>query len=167
MTDFLSKPLQMDQLKAALSRALDRRQATRNVPPALENAPDANAPLRERILECLSGVIETDFTSESAFHRRPERYLSYLKNYEVTYRDTASQLRSHLAAGNADEARRIAHSLRGSSGMLGVVGIQTLATELEDAIANGSVDAAVSSKIAEIENRIAVVFTAIRQLDAV
>ena len=162
MTDFLSKPLQMDQLKAALSRVLDRRQA----PPTLENAPDADAPLRERIRECLSGVIETDFTTASAFHRRPERYLNYLKDYAATSEGCMVKLRAFVAADDREEGRRLVHTLRGTSAQIGIVGIQVLAANLEDAIRGGTWGADLSTRIDELEVQLNGVCAAIHNLDA-
>jgi two-component system sensor histidine kinase/response regulator len=48
-----------------------------------------------------------------------------------------ARLRERMSQGDRDEARRLAHVLKGSSGNLGVAGVQRLAAELESAITDG------------------------------
>lgn len=181
MNDFLTKPLVAQDLFSAVHKWLKVCAASRKRAEELHACPVAatvpiSGPVQhtakavddaERLRLCLGCIKDIDLARGPAVDAKPARYIKYLQNYEATYRDTVNHLRSLLATGNADEPRRIAHSLRGSSGMLGVIGIQALAAQLEDAIADGSLEAEISPMFIEIEERIAVVLTAIRQLDSV
>jgi two-component system sensor histidine kinase/response regulator len=51
-------------------------------------------------------------------------------------------IRQRLAAGDAEEARRLAHSLKGAAGTLGAVAVQTAAAALETAIRESQPEAA-------------------------
>jgi two-component system sensor histidine kinase/response regulator len=62
-----------------------------------------------------------------------------------------ARLRSQLAAGERDAARRIAHTLKGASGNLGATGVQKLAAELEAALQQGGDAAPVEPLAAAVE----------------
>jgi HPt (histidine-containing phosphotransfer) domain-containing protein len=69
--------------------------------------------------------------------RRVSRYIPVLVEYAGSYDEDLSRLRDFLVSGNAAEARRIEHSIKGSSAMLGITGVQGPAAELEKAIMAG------------------------------
>lgn len=58
-------------------------------------------------------------------------------------------IRQHLANANSSEARRLAHSLKGSAGTLGAVAVYTLAAALEAAIKASQPNASVEPLIIE------------------
>ncbi|MBU1664159.1 MAG: Hpt domain-containing protein, partial [Gammaproteobacteria bacterium] len=70
-----------------------------------------------------------------------------------------ARLRERQVAGDQDEARRIAHSLKGASGALGAVMVQGRAAELEAAIRDGAA-------LVEIEHLSSLVATGYQELVA-
>lgn len=75
------------------------------------------------------------------------------------------RFRELMAATDRQDARRLAHSLRGASAQVGVVGIQTLATSLEEAVAGDADDAEILVLADQLEKRLNVVCEAIARLD--
>ncbi|MCB1769126.1 MAG: response regulator, partial [Candidatus Competibacteraceae bacterium] len=55
-------------------------------------------------------------------------------NFSDHYRQTAQNLRGLLAAGSRTDAVRLAHSVKGVAGNLGMVDVQRVATQLESAL---------------------------------
>jgi two-component system sensor histidine kinase/response regulator len=102
-------------------------------PTAGETAEDEEGRLRR----FLGGVEHIDLDLGIKLSRRVSRYIPVLVEYAGSYDEDLSRLRDFLVSGNAAEARRIAHSIKGSSAMLGITGVQGPAAELEKAIMAG------------------------------
>lgn len=62
-------------------------------------------------------------------------YLQILHRFRQRYHDVAHRARAALAAGDAAEAQRIAHTLKGAAGMIGAQQVYVLAAALESACA--------------------------------
>jgi two-component system sensor histidine kinase/response regulator len=60
-------------------------------------------------------------------------YLQILHRFRQRYHDVADRARAALAAGDAAEAQRIAHTLKGAAGMIGAQQVYVLAAALESA----------------------------------
>jgi two-component system sensor histidine kinase/response regulator len=139
MNDFIAKPVDPLHLYATLARWLP---ATAIVPPAAAaetgggTIPAALAAIpgldAERGLKTLNGNL--------AAYRR------LLRRYAAAHAEDMSRLRQRMTAGERDEARRLAHTLKGSSGNLGATEVQRLAAELEAAI-NEDRDAAAIDRL--------------------
>ncbi len=65
---------------------------------------------------------------------RPASYLRLLRKLADSHRDDVARIGEMLAAGQREDARRTAHSLKGASGTLGALAIQERAREMEYAI---------------------------------
>ncbi len=119
MTDYISKPVQPEELKATLLRALEERQATRPMADAPE---DQTAPLMSDahldFLIQLAGPFVDDTTrSLNELSRRAER-------------------------GEPAELGRIAHRLKGSCQIFGAHHMSSICGELEELGRSGSTVAA-------------------------
>lgn len=64
-------------------------------------------------------------------------YLLLLRRYAHNHANDMTLLRERLAAGDREEARRLAHTLKGIAGNLGAFATQRLAAELDAAIKEG------------------------------
>jgi two-component system sensor histidine kinase/response regulator len=64
-------------------------------------------------------------------------YQRLLRQFATDHGDDMSRLRQQMSAGELNEARQLAHNLKGSSGNLGAFGVQGLAAKLEVAIKDG------------------------------
>jgi len=165
MNDHLSKPFLPEAFYAMLLKWLERAPAspavnatavpTAKTPPAAKVSENDE----ERLRRLLGGIAWIDLDLGLKFSRRIERYIGVLGDYAIETGDAMGQLRQHLAAGETAEARRIAHTVKGSSSMLSISGIQEPAAQLERAILDG---AATDEMIDLIEERYQIVSTAIR-----
>ncbi|MBU0750819.1 MAG: PAS domain S-box protein [Gammaproteobacteria bacterium] len=128
MNDFVAKPVDPTQLFGALGRWLP--QSALEPPPA---APPAPAPAHlPSGLNALAGL-DTDAGLRTLNGNLPA-YLRLLRRFAAEQGETIASVRERLAAGDHAEARRLAHSLKGSSGNLGLTGVQHPAANLEAAI---------------------------------
>ncbi len=164
MDDFLSKPVPPEMLYATLSKWLERR-APDTPPPAAAPAASGGDAL-DRLHACLDGIADIDMTRGASFNTKPARYILYLQEFASANGDCMSQLRTLMAQADRDGARRLVHSLRGTSGQVGVMGIHELAANLEDSIRGGADDREILAGADEIETRLAIVCSAIAKLSS-
>lgn len=128
MNDFIAKPVDPEKLFGALLRWLPTTAIIRPIPPAVAEAvadelaaiPGLEAALG---LKVLNGHLTT--------------YKRLLRRYAADHAGDIVQLRECLSRGDREEARRLAHTLKGSSSNLGATGVQRCAAELEMAIRDG------------------------------
>jgi PAS domain S-box-containing protein len=71
-------------------------------------------------------------------HDNAGRYLRLLQLFATSHSDSMARLRAHHAAGEMEDARREAHSLKGAAATLGLHGLQQRALTLETAIREGA-----------------------------
>ncbi|MCP4643177.1 MAG: Hpt domain-containing protein [bacterium] len=72
----------------------------------------------------------------------PEMTLELIEAYTADTSDRVRQLREALSAGDAPRVRDLAHTVKGSSGNIGALGMQAIALELEDLAKAGVLDGA-------------------------
>lgn len=64
-------------------------------------------------------------------------YYKHVEKFKVNYTDSADHIAALLAEKNYDEARRLAHSIKGLGGTLGMLDVMETSAELERAIQKG------------------------------
>ena len=69
-----------------------------------------------------------------------DEYLELLELFIDTGRADIEKLRSAISGGNAEEAAKAAHSLKGASGNLGLMEIYDVALKSEEKARNNSLD---------------------------
>ena len=116
MNDFLSKPVDPDALAAAIAGLV--REAC--APPG----PDAARPC----VDFGAGLRSTG--GDALFYER------MLSKFRASYAAADKEIAKALAGGNAVEARRIAHSVKGVAGNVGATQLQERAAALERAVAD-------------------------------
>ena len=88
--------------------------------------------------DCLASIPHIDIGTVPSFKNKPDQYVKLLKKFADKHHNTVETVQTALLSGNRDEARQILHALRGSSGMLGIVGIMEPAAKIENAILDGA-----------------------------
>ena len=129
MVDFVSKPIEPDELERALLRWIppDAGRAARAAaaPPA-EAVPAPAAPLQIEGLNTAAGLRRT--------LGKTDLYLNLLRKFEQGQQQVPAQIRSALDAGDMALAQRLAHTLKGVAGNIGAEALQAAAAALEHAI---------------------------------
>jgi len=130
MNDFISKPIYPDVFYRTLLTWLQRPSSTPQ-PATRANTLDEESAGLHQYLGALPWI---DIDRGLGFCRKVSRYKQGLRDYADAYGGAMAEARAALIVGDPEKVRRIAHNLKGSSSMLGIVGIQEPAAELEQAV---------------------------------
>jgi len=170
MNDHLGKPITPEMLYTAMANWLSRAAAVpmsapqQTISPAgAAGGPDPAADV-DHLRQALAGCAEVDLDLGLRQVRRPDRYLRILVEYADTHARTMLAVRERLAAGDQAEARRLAHSIKGASAMLGVVGVQEPAARLEKLILENGPSDEIERLMARVEQRFSCAAEAIGKL---
>ena len=130
MNDHVSKPIDPDNLFSTLMRW---------VRPQPKSAPESQAPAKksgdEVLLPEITGINLVDGLKRVAGNRR--LYRDLLGQFADKQGDAAAQISAALKGGDQKLAERIAHTVKGVAGNIGITGVQTAAQRLEKAIREG------------------------------
>ncbi len=123
MEDYLSKPILLEDLRAALLRAEPARAAA----PAAEPDPVLDPVYLERLLELqrLSGSNVVPLIVDSFVKEGPRRL---------------ARMRGALTRGDRQDLAMVAHTLRGGSAQLGALRVAAVSSELEEVCKEGRLD---------------------------
>ena len=125
MNDFLTKPFQLDELFAVLTRWGQRAPSRAFEPCVGRNEESARFP-------DIPGVDTVAGLTRLA--GKVDRYRLWLGAFVTEVPQAMKSLGEHLQNGAYDQAAQLAHTLRGRSGMLGATEVSARAALLEDAV---------------------------------
>jgi PAS domain S-box-containing protein len=138
MNDFIAKPVEVGALFAKLLEWLPARDAATE--PAANAAAPAAAPEPQRLLEALALHCAVDPARAVAnVGGNPVNYARFVTQFVALHVGDGPRLAECLARRDVAEARRITHSLRGSSGILALGAVVQAALALETALLQGGV----------------------------
>ncbi len=137
MNDHVTKPIDPDALLRTIVRWIPER-----VRPGAEVGPVRveRGSYEVELPRELAGVSLEDGLAHVGGNR--ELYLRLLIKFRNNYATIANDVASCIARKDADEARRLAHSVKGVAGNLGAGSLSAAAAQVEDAILRGDGDRA-------------------------
>jgi PAS domain S-box-containing protein len=129
MSDHVSKPIDPDNLLSTLLRWAKPKHA---VEPQAAFTP-ISAP-EGVVLPEIAGINLADGLKRLAGNRR--LYRDLLGKFAAEYGDVGAQISTALESGDLELAERIAHTVRGVAGNLGITEVPSVAQKLEDSLRN-------------------------------
>jgi CheY-like chemotaxis protein/HPt (histidine-containing phosphotransfer) domain-containing protein len=148
MNDHLTKPIDPDALFAAVARWAKPLQVA---------APAPRKAVEEVELPEVEGVDVAGGLKRVAGNRR--LYRSLLEQFASKQAGAAGQIAELLKAGDRGAAERLAHTVKGVAGNIGIAAVQEVAAKVERAIKNN--DEAVAGLLPELETALG------RQVEAI
>jgi CheY-like chemotaxis protein len=159
MDDYMSKPIRVEELVAALERGSARgAHPLRSGGPAgaAQEAPAADgtatAVLDQTALERLQAAMGADFFEE------------LLPTFVEDSQELVGTMRRALAENDTDSFRRAAHSLKSNAASFGATTLSTCARDLEALAKSGSLDGA-ASRVEHLASECERVVRALREVD--
>jgi PAS domain S-box-containing protein len=144
MDDFLSKPVNLEQLTSMLSQKL--------CPEAGQPSTTIPEPAAEPSTAAVAATLDLSHLGELAEDQ--ELIQQLLTSFAENFDHTDEQLRACLQAGDWQQARHLAHTLKGAAGNIGGKALYAAAAELESELKQGGFQAAtqetVSCRLAEL-----------------
>ncbi len=145
MDDYVAKPVMPDRLYRTLDRWLNIKPDRPAVP---TRRPAGHDPL--------AGIDGLDATAGLANVRgNVETHHRLLRLFASMHRDDVERWRRLRESGEREAARRLAHSLKGSAGVLGITGVQQHAAALDAAMRADASDADQDALASRLESELA------------
>jgi len=132
MNDHVSKPIDPDNLFSTLMRWAKPRSKDVIEPKTLFVPVEASDDV---VLPEIGGINTADGLKRVAGKRR--LYRDLLRQFAATESSAAAQISTALEGGDLKLAERIAHTVKGTAGNLGITEVESLARRLEIAIRDG------------------------------
>ncbi|HQT46792.1 MAG: hypothetical protein B7X08_05055 [Acidocella sp. 20-63-7] len=168
MNELLAKPIMPEVLHAALVKWLPRRspaqsaaaQSSSPTSPALALGAALTPELQMRSLADVEGL---NLAQGLQFIPKASIYLDVLKQFAAAYQPTMDKLRAEMETGAMLDMQDSAHSIKGTSGMIGLQSAQKLAVELEGALKAKAPSEEIRRLMEELDGRYAYFAESIRQ----
>jgi PAS domain S-box-containing protein len=158
MNDHITKPIDPNRLLSALIRWMPETIGKRREPRV---APVKPAPLKDDLPEQLP-----PFDIQAALARigKPVLFRKLMRGFRDQYESAGSELREHIAKGRAEDAERLAHSVKSVAAMLEARDLTEAASSIEYAFRSGRLEG-LNSLIDTFEKALAPAIAAAESLD--
>ena len=166
MNGFVSKPIVPETLYTEILKCIPSPPDSSEMPMPKQHENTTKTPNFKDIESAFSDNSDIDLSKIPSYKSKPERYIKYFMTYKSSFQNSICEFNALIDSGEMDDARRKVHSLKGSSGQLGIVGIQMLAADLETSIKSGAPISDVASKAKILGDRLSIVCRAISNLCA-
>jgi PAS domain S-box-containing protein len=156
MVDHITKPIDPDSMLQTLTRWVQPRASSAPAPAPMP--PSMPAPASAAQLPALAGLDTA--AGLARVGGKTALYLRLLQQFHERQADAGARIADALAVQDRAGAERIAHTVRGVAGNLGLVELQGLAQQLESAIGHGAAHAAI---LAAFDTALAAAVAGLRQ----
>lgn len=159
MDDFVTKPINIDDLYAALSRWV--KSSANNIKSDVIKPQTVSEVLSEVICD-ETGVLDIKVALKKVANNQ-QLMKKLLKEFVNDYQNSAEEVSKLLSYGKKDDAARIAHTIKGLAGTISAEKLRAISTQLETSIKNNHSD--LQDKIIEFAKAMNEVFLAIKLID--
>jgi PAS domain S-box-containing protein len=150
MNDHVPKPVNPEVLFTALLHWLSADSSAPQPPGIPKHITQSQPGMASVDLSTIPGLnLELGLKSVRG---RMDSYQRLLTNFANSHLEDFQHITSKLAANDQNEARRLAHSIKGAAATLGAVAIQRAASALEQAIKESRTPAEISRLLAETDH---------------
>ncbi|MCA1593001.1 MAG: response regulator [Acidobacteria bacterium] len=149
MDDYLSKPVKTDELEAVLERWSTRATQSAESFEASKTVEPVASPTMMAIGDVTEPLLLESFR-ELQEEGGPDLIGELIELYINDTQARLTEMRAALKEQDAQTLKRVAHSLKGSSGNLGIRRMATLCAELEETLHDGTMDEA-GAKVNRLE----------------
>lgn len=138
MNDYLTKPIDTRKLLATLAKWVKPGEKSAAAMPVAAGDRSARRPALPKLPDSLPGIEVREALERMVGNG--QLFLEMLKGFALSYRDAGRRIIEALEQGDAEEARRLAHTVKGVAGNISAVDLHMLAGELEQCIKKGESD---------------------------